>query len=110
MKICKICIQPDSRPGLYFTDDDICGACLWEKEKANIDWDKRYDELIEIAKSVKSNNLKSKYDCVNGVSGGKDSTRQALVARDELGLRCLLVNCEPPNITDIGKKNIENQH
>ena len=31
MKICKICIQPDSRPGLYFTDDDICGACLWEK-------------------------------------------------------------------------------
>ena len=108
MKICKICIQPDSRPGLYFTDDDICGACLWEKEKANIDWDKRYDELIEIAKNVKSNNLKSNYDCVIGVSGGKDSTRQALVARDELGLRCLLVNCEPPNITDIGKKNIEN--
>ena len=61
MKICKICIQPDSRPGLYFTDDDICGACLWEKEKANIDWDKRYDELIEIAKNVKSNNLKSNY-------------------------------------------------
>ena len=108
MKICKICIQPDSRPGLYFTDDDICGACLWEKEKAVIDWDKRYDELIEIAKSVKSNNLKNNYDCVIGVSGGKDSTRQALVARDELGLRCLLVNCEPPNITDIGKKNIEN--
>ena len=108
MKICKICIQPDSRPGLYFTDDDICGACLWEKEKAVIDWDKRYDELIEIAKSVKSNNLKSNYDCVIGVSGGKDSTRQALIARDELGLRTLLVNCEPPNITDIGKKNIEN--
>jgi len=55
----KICIQPDSRPGLYFTDDDICGAYLWEKERAVIDWDKRYDELIEIAKSVKSNNLKS---------------------------------------------------
>ena len=65
MKICKICIQPDSRPGLYFTDDDICGACLWEKEKAGIDWDKRYDELIEIAKSVKSNNLKNNYDCVS---------------------------------------------
>jgi hypothetical protein len=32
---------------------------LWEKEKVVIDWDKRYDELIEIAKSVKSNNLKS---------------------------------------------------
>ena len=33
MKICKRCIQPDTRPGIYFDENGICGACLWEKEK-----------------------------------------------------------------------------
>jgi len=108
MKICKNCIQPDSRPGVYFTDDGVCGACLWEKEKKEINWNERFGELENIAKNIKKNNSSSNYDCVIGVSGGKDSTRQAIIARDELNLRCLLVNCEPPNITEIGKKNIEN--
>ena len=31
-----------------------------------------------------------------------------LTARDKLGLRCLLVNCEPEGITEIRKNNIEN--
>jgi len=33
MKICRRCIQPDSRPGIYFDENGICGACLWEEEK-----------------------------------------------------------------------------
>jgi N-acetyl sugar amidotransferase len=107
MKICKRCIQPDSRPSLYFNKDGICGACIWEDEKELIDWVKREKELIEIASWAK-NNSKSNYDCVIGVSGGKDSTKQAITARDRLGLRCLLVNGEPDNITDVGKDNIEN--
>jgi len=48
------------------------------------------------------------YDCVIGVSGGKDSTVQSLYARDELDLHCLLVNCVPENITDAGRANLEN--
>ena len=106
MKICKKCIQPDTRPGIFF-DQDICGACLWEQEKNKIDWDLRRKELVKISDWAK-NTKKGNYDCAIGVSGGKDSTKQAIIARDELGLRCLLVNNEPENITDIGKQNIEN--
>ena len=98
LKICKKCIQPNTRPGIYFDDEDVCGACLWAKEKETIDWEKRFEELNEIATWAK-NNTKSNYDCVIGVSGGKDSTKQAITARDRLGLRCLLVNYEPENIT-----------
>jgi len=108
MKTCRICLQPDSRPGLYFSNDGICGACVWESEKKEIDWNKRYNELLDLAHNIRENNSHSNYDCVIGVSGGKDSTRQAIIAKNELGLRCLLVNCEPPNIAEIGKKNIEN--
>jgi len=106
LKICTKCIQPDTRPGIYFDENNVCGACLWEIQKKSIDWEKRFQELQKIADEAKA--ISSTYDCVIGVSGGKDSTLQAITARDRLGLRCLLVNGEPENITDIGKKNIEN--
>ena len=107
MKICKICIQPDTRPGIFFNEKGICGACLWADEKNKIDWDLRLKELENIAINAKQNS-KSNYDCVIGVSGGKDSTTQAVIARDQLGLRCLLVNSEPEGLTNLGKNNIEN--
>ena len=37
LKICKKCIQPNTRPGIYFDEEDVCGACLWAKEKETID-------------------------------------------------------------------------
>ena len=102
--ICKKCVQPDTRPGIYFKDG-VCGACLYEEEKKTIDWNARQKELKDIVKWAKSKNRD--YDCVIGVSGGKDSTVQAIYAK-KLGLRALLVNSEPENITEIGRKNIEN--
>jgi len=110
MKYCKKCVQPDTRPNVYFNEEGICGACLYEEEKEKIDWHKRLEELHSIAQNArkKSKENNSNYDCVVGVSGGKDSTFQALYARDKLGLRTLLVNCEPEGMTEIGKNNIEN--
>jgi N-acetyl sugar amidotransferase len=107
MQICNRCIQPDTRPGIYFNEKGVCGACLWEEKKKQIDWSSRENELIEIANWAK-NQTDSNYDCVLGVSGGKDTTTSALYAKNKLGLRCLLVNSEPEGITDIGRYNIEN--
>lgn len=106
MKYCKNCLQPDTRPGVVFIDG-ICGACRWEKESKIIDWKQRENELKDIAQNAKSK-AKGAYDCVVGVSGGKDSTFQAFYARDVLGLRVLLVNHEPMEITPIGRANFEN--
>lgn len=107
MNICKRCLQPDTRPNIYFNDDGICGACIWEDEKKLINWKEREKQLQEIADWAKKTTT-SNYDCAIGVSGGKDSTYQAITARDSLGLRCLLVNGEPEGITEIGSHNIEN--
>ncbi len=107
MKYCVKCVQPDTRPGIYFDQDGVCGACLWEEEKKNVDWHKRFDKLKQIAAGAKKKS-RANYDCVIGVSGGKDSTFQALYSRDTLKLRPLLVNCEPEGITEIGRKNIDN--
>ena len=68
MKICKKCIQPDTRPGVFFNDESICGACLWEEEKNLIDWNKRRSQLKKIAETAKKKS-QGPYDCVIGVSG-----------------------------------------
>lgn len=106
MKYCKKCLQPNTRPGIYFDENGVCGACIYEEDKKEVDWIAREKELTDICEWAKS---KGKcYDCVVGVSGGKDSTFQAVYAREKLGLKVLLVNCEPNNITKVGKDNIEN--
>ena len=107
MKICKKCIQPDTRPGIWFNEDGVCGACVWEEQRQVMDWTPREKELQDIANWAKKTS-KSDYDCVIGISGGKDSTKQALTARDKMGLRCLLVNGEPDGITNVGRHNVEN--
>ena len=106
MRICKECIQPDTRPGIFFDNEGVCGACIWEHEKKILDWKERELELNKIIDNAKSK--RSLYDCAIGVSGGKDSTFQALTARDRFGLKCLLVNYQPENITTVGERNIEN--
>lgn len=50
------------------------------------------------------------YDAVLGVSGGKDSTRQAIWAKEALGLRILLVSVVYPDrrLTNLGARNLTN--
>lgn len=106
MKYCKICSQTDTRPNVIFNDDGICAACKIQEQRKKIDWTQRERELKQIAKWAKDNS--SSYDCVVGVSGGKDSTFQSVYARDVLGLKPLLVNAAPDNITPWGRANLEN--
>ena len=110
MRYCKRCLQPDTRPNIVMDDEQICFACRYEESKQTIDWKARENELKQIAEEAKEEAKKrgNIYDCVIGVSGGKDSTFQALYARDRLGLNPLLINCMPDEITEIGNKNLNN--
>ena len=110
MRYCKRCLQPDTRPGIIFDDEQICFACRYEESKKTIDWNQRHAELQAFADEAKAEAKKrgNTYDCIIGVSGGKDSTFQAVYAKEKLGLNPLLINCAPDEITEIGRKNIDN--
>lgn len=109
MNYCKYCLQPDTRPNTIFNSDGICPACIYFDAIKKVDWEER----IEILKDILAKHSKSSsqyHDCIIGVSGGKDSTRQALWVRDFLGLNPLLVclSYPPEQVTDRGVDNLSN--
>lgn len=109
MKYCTRCVQPDTRPGIRFDEEGVCPACMYVETLKDVDWGARRLELAEIVEKSKKN-THSEYDCIIGVSGGKDSTRQAMYVRDNLQLCPLLVSCNypPEQITERGAHNISN--
>ena len=105
MRYCRICILPDTRPGLTINDDGICSACLGHHEKEHvIDWRERaaaFEGLVRDAKARSTG-----YDCIVPVSGGKDSWYQVIRAQ-EYGLNVLAVTWRTPARTEIGQRNLD---
>ncbi len=108
MRWCKRCCEPDTRPTCVFDDEGICRPCGYAETYSQIDWVERRKTLDQIIAWAKKNNP-SGYDCVIGVSGGKDSTRQALFAK-EVGLNPLLVSYAypPEQLVERGAQNLAN--
>ena len=107
MKFCKVCLYPDTKPGLEFDNEGMCSACKNNELKSTVDWASRKSQLLEIIEKYKSK-TGSRYDCIIPVSGGKDSTYQAYMMKEEFGLHPLLVNFLPRDLVPLGRKNIEN--
>ena len=115
MKYCKKCLATDLRPNSSFNFGGVCISCEYqnvdtvdtlagERITALQDW------IYELKKRTGRKQFNKQYDCIVGVSGGKDSTRQAHWVRDKLGLKPLLVcGAYPPlQMTEIGGKNLAN--
>ena len=107
MKFCKNCLYPDTKPQLEFNNAGVCSACTNYELKEKIDWNKKRDGLKQILERNKSKDG-SAYDCIIPVSGGKDSTYQTYVMKEEFGLNPLVVNFHPLDQTNVGRKNLEN--
>jgi N-acetyl sugar amidotransferase len=109
VRYCSRCLQPDTRPGIKFDSKGICPACNYFDLLEQVDWQARENELKKLSALLRSPDA-SEYDCIIGVSGGKDSLRQALYAKNVLGLRPLLVSLgyPPRQLTQRGVDNVSN--
>ena len=111
MKYCKSCLTTNLRPNAKFNEEGLCIACEFSNNSKNTSFHARLDLLKKLIRQIQSKRkAHESYDCIVGVSGGKDSTRQAHWVRDRLGLRPLLVCCgyPPLQMTDIGAANLSN--
>ena len=106
IQYCKRCCLPSTKPHLSFDEEGICNACRNYENRKNVDWDERKKELLDILDRYRSKDG-SNWDCIIPVSGGKDSTYQ-VVTMLELGMNPLCVTATTCDLTEIGRKNIEN--
>ena len=106
MSWCSKCVYPNSSAvPLTFNEDYICSGCTIHSQKKNINWDKRIEWLLE---EVEPYRKKSGYECVIGVSGGKDSYYQTHFVKEKLGLNPLLVTYNGNNYLKQGWINLQN--
>jgi len=93
-----------------FNSQGICSACEFSFQSQNENYEKRLTELQRLISRILRGRKQIRWDCIVGVSGGKDSTRQALWVREKLGMRPLLVSVAypPRQISKNGVDNLSN--
>ena len=90
---------------IWFDENGECKYCKIhdEMEKAHPLGPELERELTQLVSKIKQDGAKKKYDCIVGVSGGRDSSYTLLTAK-KLGLRPLAVHFDNGWNTDISGK------
>lgn len=108
MKYCKRCVMPDTRPGIKFSREGVCSACLSYEKRKEINWDNRWKEFEQICNKYRGMNGDG-YDCAIAVSGGKDSHWQVHLIKDVMHMNPILFSVEDNfPMTDAGVHNLKN--
>ncbi len=103
---CSRCLYPSSSAvPLVFDEAGVCSGCRVHDQKSEINWSDRLDMLLDDLDGYRRS---SGYECVIGVSGGKDSYYQVHFVKEVLGLNPLLVTYNGNNYLDVGWQNLHN--
>ena len=107
-KLCKRCILDTTVNDIWFDNQEECKYCKIhdELEKLHPLGPGLEKELNEMVLKIKKAGSNKQYDCIVGVSGGRDSTYTLLVAK-KLGLKPLAVHFDNGWNTDISVRNIK---
>lgn len=105
LKYCCRCVMPHTKPDLHLDEEGVCNACRAYEQRREIDWEQRRRELLEILERYRRGG--THWDCIVPVSGGKDSTYQ-VIRMLQLGLNPLCVTSTTCDLSEIGRRNIEN--
>jgi N-acetyl sugar amidotransferase len=108
-KICTRCIIDDTIPGISFDEKGVCPFC-----KIHDELEKRYPlnedsniKLNKLVNRIARTGTGKKYDCLVGVSGGRDSTF-TLYNTVKFGLRPLVVHFDNGWNSEVAVQNIKN--
>lgn len=108
-KICSRCISDTSIPGIRFDERGVCNFCSnHDRLEKQFPLDETGKQSLEkLLDKIKSAGKNKEYDCIVGVSGGRDST-YTLYLTKKLGLRPLAVHFDNGWNSEIAVSNIKN--
>lgn len=109
VQVCSRCILDNSVSDIWFDEDGICKYCKIhdELEKSHPIGKDGEAYLRKIIEQIREDGKGKAYDCVVGVSGGRDST-YTLFKAVEMGLRPLAVHFDNGWNSEIAVTNIKN--
>jgi N-acetyl sugar amidotransferase len=108
-RLCTRCIMDDTIPGITFDENGVCPYCkIHDKIENKYSFSDNPELKLKIlADKIIKAGRGEKYDCIVGVSGGRDSTF-TLYNTVKLGLRPLAVHFDNGWNSDIAVQNIKN--
>ena len=104
LRWCRTCVAMSTRPRITFDELGRCNACRWAEQKQSIDWDSRERALRALLTQFSSSG--GGFDCIVGVSGGKDGSYICHSLKHRFGLRPLAVSVSPPLPLELGQRNL----
>ena len=109
MNYCQRCVYPEAAVNLLFDEEGICSGCRSAEEINTLTDDSWDDRRVRFEKLIDQYRVKdrSNYDCIIGVSGGKDSYWQTYLAKVVYGLNPLLVTYHGNNFLPEGQRNLD---
>lgn len=99
---CTKCVLPEQTPNIVFDNDGVCNYC---RSYRAFEY-RGESELLRTLDGFRTPNRE--YDCVLGLSGGRDSSYALLKLVKDYDIKVLAVNYENPFTVPQAKANIEN--
>lgn len=101
---CTRCLLTEDTPGLIFGSGGICNYCTTYESKLRTLGEDSLIRLLNVHKEINRNN---KYDCMVGLSGGRDSTYTLHKLVKDYGMRVLCVHYDNPFTSDQARINMQ---
>ncbi|MDY3249670.1 MAG: hypothetical protein SOX32_04900 [Candidatus Choladocola sp.] len=111
MRYCRKCGLPENYPGICISEKDTCNYCDFFESVREV-WEDRegrkriFEREIEQAKK-KAQEAGADYDCIVGLSGGKDSIYVVYELQKRYGMRVLTFTFDNGFTTEFGRRNVE---
>ncbi|WP_297425301.1 hypothetical protein [Clostridium sp.] len=112
MKTCKKCNLPETYNNIIINSDGVCNYCNFYDEHKNEltnfnELEKKFVEKLEQAK-IKAKENGARYDCLVGISGGKDSSYIVYQLKNKYNMRVLAFNYDNGFCTEYMDNNVKN--
>ncbi len=111
MKICSVCVLPETFPGIRFDAEGVCSHCQGfsgkreAREGEKEEYRKRFHSLLDsLFRDGRIRN--GSYDILMAYSGGKDSTYTMALLMKRYGLRVLAVSFDNGFLSGTAVENI----
>ena len=99
---CSRCVLSNKTPKITFDHNGVCNYCHSYKKNSYLGEPALLEKLTTLKKKA------SKYDCMVGLSGGRDSTYVLLKLVKDYNMKVLAINYENPFTVPEAKTNIKN--